>query len=130
MEYNSKRLFKVWAYTVSHSFLLLRSPMLFEDLEGYSDETRFNIDIEFTTVFYLDIPSKLEGIAISEITNEIPDKIKHYASSSGSKIFEIRSNEDRFYIASGGFKVGENYWLSDDRVTNFDLEYDEVLAFG
>jgi hypothetical protein len=134
MTYASKRPFKMWAYTVSHGFLLLRSPMLFEDLEGYSEETNFNIDIEFTSVFYLDIPNHLNGISISEITDEIPDKIpnkiKPYASSSGTKIFEIKSDGVCFYVIAGGFMVGKNYWVSEDKILNMDLEYDEVLAIG
>jgi hypothetical protein len=104
--------------------------MLFEDLEGYSEETNFNIDIEFTAVVYLDIPSLLNGVTISEITDDIPDKIKHYASSSGSKVFEIKSDGDCFYVVAGGFMIGKNYWVSEDKILNIDLEYDEVLAFG
>jgi hypothetical protein len=130
MTYTSKRPFKMWAYTVSHGFLILRSPMLFEDLEGYSEETNFNIDIEFIAVVYLDIPSLLNGVTISEITDDIPDKIKHYASSSGSKVFEIKSDGDCFYVVAGGFRIGKNYWVSEDKILNMNLEYDEVLAFG
>jgi hypothetical protein len=61
------RTFKLWGYSVSHSFLILRSPMIFEDLEGYSAVTGYNIDIEFAAVQYLEVPCKLTSVKIREL---------------------------------------------------------------
>lgn len=48
------RLFKIWAYTVSHNFLILRSTLKYPDQEGYNDSFKYNIDIEFSAVAYLE----------------------------------------------------------------------------
>lgn len=40
---------------ISHSSLLLRSVMQYDDEAGYSEETSYNIDLEFSFVEYMDI---------------------------------------------------------------------------
>lgn len=84
--YESERLFKLWGYTVSHSFLLMRSPMLFEDVEGYRKSNSYNIDIEFVSVVYLNVPNSLVGVKIREIKGNIPIQFEPYKDS---KVFEI-----------------------------------------
>lgn len=44
--FNTKRNFKLWAYTVSHSSLLLRSEMRYSDQDEFEIYT-CNIDLEF-----------------------------------------------------------------------------------
>lgn len=124
----SNRKFKVWAYTVSHSFLILRSPLVFEDVEGYNESLDFNIDIEFTSVIYIDIPNILSGIRITEIKSDIPQKFCSYIKDPNNKLFEIESNGSYFYIVAGGYLIGKNKWFSEDRISNMSLKYDEILA--
>lgn len=122
------RTYKIWAYTVSHNFLILRSPMAFKDVEGYSEYNSFNVDIEFTAVVYLDLPSIIHGIAIKECTENIPEKFKHYCEGTGNKLFEILSEGKFYYIVAGGYRIGKNTWIAEDRISNLSLEYDEILA--
>lgn len=128
MNYISERIFRIWAYTVSHCILLLRSPQLFEDVEGYSDATNHNVDIEFWGVGYLDLPDIIRGIKIKELKENIPERFNKYLSSVGYKIFEIESEENLFYVVAGGCRIGKNNWDNEDRISNSSLEYDEVVA--
>jgi hypothetical protein len=125
MSYISDRIFKIWSYSVSHSFLLLRSTNNEEDevlREGY------NIDIEFGGVGYLNLPVILQGISIQEIKEDIPEKFKRYLPSLGHRVFEIKSDET-YYIIAGSYRVGKNNWGdNEDRIFNPSLEYDEILA--
>lgn len=127
MKYTSNRDFKIWSYTVSHSFLLLRSPMFFEDMEGYSEDTNYNIDIEFYSVVYIEIPNKMKGISVQKIDNHIPLKLKEYASSENLGVFEIKSEERSSFIVAAGYRVGKNKWVTEDRISNIRLEHDEIL---
>jgi hypothetical protein len=123
MSYISNRIFKIWSYSVSHSFLLLRS-------NGNSDEIleeNYNIDIEFGGVGYMDLPAILRTISIQEIKDNIPEKFKKYSRSLGYKVFAIKSDET-FYVVAGSYRVGKNKWGNEDRILNPSLEYDEILA--
>ncbi|RQO77095.1 hypothetical protein DBR40_10550 [Pedobacter sp. KBW01] len=122
------RVFQIWAYTVSHSFLILRSPMKFPDQDDSNELYDCNIDIEFSAVAYLDLPNILKGIEIGELTRCIPKKLIHYRKDLGFKIFEIKSENNIFYVVAGNYRIGKNKWLIEDRVINSNLEYDEILA--
>lgn len=128
MIYTSDRSFQIWAYTVSHGFLLLRSPLILDDVDGHSSSMSYNIDIEFSGVGYIDLPDMFRGIEINEINQNIPEKFKAYPASLGYKVFEIKSAGTSFYVIAGGCRVGKNSWASEDRVSNFMLQYDEILA--
>jgi hypothetical protein len=121
------RKFKLWAYTVSHSFLILRSPLKFSDEEGYSDFYDYNIDIEFSAVAYLDIPNMLRDIQIHELSINVPKKLEYYKKKLGFKVFEIQSESNFYYIVAGGYRIGKNKWISEDRIQDMSLEYDEIL---
>jgi hypothetical protein len=121
------RTFKLWAYTVSHSFLILRSPMLFEDLEGYNSMTDYNIDIEFTAVEYLEVPNKFTSLKIRELNGaDIPAKFSH--SKLRFRVFQLQADEGLYYIVAGSYRIGKNRWISEDRIQNPSLEYDEILG--
>jgi hypothetical protein len=122
------RVFKMWAYTVSHSFLILRSPMKFPDQDDYNELYGCNIDIEFSAVAYLDLPNILKGIEIKELAGRIPEKLTHFKDDLGFKIFEIKSENNKFYVVAGNYRIGKNKWLNEDRTVNFNLEYDEIIA--
>lgn len=120
------RNFKLWAYTVSHSCLIIRSPMFIDDFENQDKSSIYNIDIEFSSVTYLDIPSSLNGLSIVQCTQQIPDKFKDYIRPD-LQVFEIRSQGKSYTIISDGYRIGKNKWISDDRITNMNLEYEEIL---
>ena len=122
------RTFKLWGYSVSHSFLILRSPMIFEDLEGYSAVTGYNIDIEFAAVQYLEVPSKLTSVKIREVNaDDIPSKLQFYSLKFGFRVFQLQADEGFYYIVAGSYRIGKNNWMSDDRINTPSLEYDEIL---
>ncbi|SIS52525.1 hypothetical protein SAMN05421786_10134 [Chryseobacterium ureilyticum] len=123
MIFYSNRKFKIWAYTVSHSSLLLRSVMQYDDQEGYSEETSYNIDLEFSFVEYMDIKTIWDSISLSIVEKE------KFGSYEG-KIFEIESNKEKTYIVAYSVLIGTNKWGLDDRIFNCDmnLKHDEILV--
>src|SRR5688572_10122978 len=128
----SHRIFKVWAYTVSHSFLILRSPLMFPDQENYDKDKDFNIDIEFIGVEFMEIPSMLEGIVITELVDErIPTKLlglKTKLGGKGNKFFEIKCQGHTYYLVAANYRIGKSRWISEDRISNPNLEYDEIIG--
>ncbi len=70
----------------------------------------------------------MHGVWLEEICQDIPAKFNRYSTSLGYKVFEIKSAENSFYVVAGGCRVGKNNWVTEDRVSNFMLEYDEILA--
>lgn len=128
MEYKSNRHFKIWGYAVSHSFLILRSSMLYGDVDGYTESMSYNIDIEFSAVAYLDVPNTFKSIQVCEIVDSIPEKFIKYSKISGLRIFEIQSEGMYYFIIAGNCRVGKNKWISEDRIRNLDLDYEEVIT--
>ncbi|WP_370901586.1 hypothetical protein [Chryseobacterium gossypii] len=130
LQYNSSRTFKLWAYTVSHSSLLIRSEMQYPDQENYSEETVYNIDLEFWAINYIDIPSKFNELIIREIKEqELPPKINRDLLIYDMKIFQLESNGGKYYIIAGGLLIGKNKWENKDRIFDYNsnLEHDEIL---
>ncbi|MCY1660772.1 hypothetical protein [Chryseobacterium sp. SL1] len=128
--YNSNRKFRIWAYTVSHSSLLLRSEMKYPDQDNYSDSTSSNIDIEFWAVNYINLPSDFFGIHIREITSEeLPKEIDKELLKFDMKIFEFISAKSKYYIIAGGILIAQNKWINQDRIFNYgsNLEHDKIL---
>ncbi|MDG4655223.1 hypothetical protein P6F25_23300 [Chryseobacterium arthrosphaerae] len=131
MIFYSNRKFKMWAYITSHSSLLLRSEMKYPDQEDYSENTSYNIDLEFWSVSYINTPTYLYEITIKEITQkELPADIDKELLKYNMKIFELESTGRKYYIFAGGLLVGKNSWINQDRIFdyNLNLEQDEILA--
>lgn len=128
MEELTNRVFRIWAYTVSHCCLILRSPQRFPDQDDFDKNYTYNIDIEFSAVAHIDIPDTLNGIEINELTYDIPEKYLKYKTIFNFKIFEIKSNETYYYIVAGGYRIGKNKWIAEDRISNMNLEYDSIIA--
>ncbi|WP_347219108.1 hypothetical protein [Chryseobacterium sp.] len=130
MIFYSNRKFKTWAYTVSHSSLLIRSVMQYGDEDGYSEETSYNIDLEFSFVEYMDVKTTWDSISISVIEKEnIKSELKEKFDAYEGRIFEIESNKEKTYIVAYSLLIGTNKWGLEDRIFNCDmnLEHDEVL---
>lgn len=130
VQYSSNRTFRLWAYTVSHSSLLLRSEMKYPDLEDYSKDTSYNIDFEFWAVSYVDVPTDLLGVSIKEITEqELPKDIDRDLLKYDMKIFQLQSKEHTYHIIAYGLLIGENRWETQDRIFNYhsNLEHDKII---
>ncbi|REC49484.1 hypothetical protein [Chryseobacterium pennipullorum] len=131
MIFYSKRKFKIWAYTVSHSSLLLRSVMQYGDEEGYSEETSYNIDLEFSFVEYMDIKTLWDSISVSIVEKEtLRSDLKEKFELYEGKIFEIETNKEKTYIVAYSLLIGTNKWGLDDRIFNehMNLEHDKILV--
>lgn len=121
----------MWAYITSHSSLLLRSEMKYPDQDDYSENTSYNIDLEFWSVSYINTPTYLYEITIKEITQkELPADIDKELLKYNMKIFELESTGRKYYIIAGGLLVGKNSWINQDRIFdyNLNLKHDEILA--
>lgn len=128
MSFKSSRSFKIWSYVVSHSFLIIRSPLSEERDEKNISDCSVNVDVEFWEVGYMDMPSILDGIEIRVKNNNIPSKYKVYMNARQLGLFEIVSQGKMYYIVAAGCRVGTNTWLVDSRASDFRLEYQDVLA--
>ncbi|QEC44394.1 hypothetical protein [Pseudobacter ginsenosidimutans] len=122
MNYKSERKFKLWAYAASHSILVLRS---LNNEENYEDG--FNIDVEFWGVMYLDIPSIMNGLTISEINSEIPEKLLDIVAPPDAYVFKIESDKV-YYIVAANWRAGSNNWIEENRINSPELNYDKILG--
>jgi hypothetical protein len=121
------RNFFLWAYTVSHNFLVLRSPMEYPDVDNYSLGKGDNIDIEFSAVSYLDLPTKLIKPSFRVLNHEVPEKFQEFIFSQKLKLIEIEAENGLFYIVSSGFQIGRNKWIETDRSVNPILKHDFLI---
>ncbi len=131
MIFCSNRKFKIWAYTVSHSSLLIRSVMKYDDEDGYSEETSYNIDLEFSFVEYMDVKNTWDSISISVVEKEnLEPGLKKKIDSYEGNIFEIESNKEKSYIVAYSLLIGTNKWGLEDRIFNnhVKLEHDDILV--
>jgi hypothetical protein len=73
--YSSNRTFRLWAYTISYSSLLLRSEMKYPDQDDFSKENSYNIDFEFWAVRYVDVPADFHGVVLKKLQNRSSLKV-------------------------------------------------------
>lgn len=129
--YQSDRNFRIWNYTVSHCSLLLRSIMSFPDLDDYSEETSYNIDIEISGVSFIGIPTTLRNLKIKEISEDLlPGHIDKELCKYDLKIFEFEEENKRYYIIAAGLMIATNKWdLNQDRILSYHLglQHDKVI---
>lgn len=133
MIFQSTRQFRIWVYTVSHNSLLLRSLMTYPEDENYTPEKASNIDIEITSVSYLNIPAKMNGVEIRMISKEeCPNEIDDRLLEDDRQIIEFRSEGRNYYIIASGFIIAENRWGLDSRLDSYhmQLQHDKILYDG
>jgi len=95
--FSSDRVFAPYDFLVSHRQLLLRS----DKIKGYPS----NIDIIFFDVKYMELPSTLDSIAISEIPSDlVAEKLQSYSGTC----YQIQANGDDFYVIAGEVRVFKN----------------------
>ncbi|WP_139166133.1 hypothetical protein [Chryseobacterium jejuense] len=100
-------------------------------MEDYSEETSFNIDLEFSFVEYMDLKTTWDSISISVVEREnLRSDLKEKFDLYEGKIFEIESNKEKSYIVAYSLLIGINKWGLDDRIFNhqMNLKHDEILV--
>jgi hypothetical protein len=107
----SKRHFKLWHYSVSHSTLIIRSERQYDDVE-YSIiyEPNCTIDLEFSGVEFI----------------SLPEKINVYNLRKENGVYRFNDNKDHFVKASSCI-VGLSQFEGQDRLSDFSLKYDEII---
>jgi len=104
--------------------------MLYSDDEDYSLENSFNIDIEIWDVAYIGIPVFMYNIEIKEIAiDQLPLDIDKNLCEYERRIFEITTDNKKYYIISGGLLIATNHWGKEDRIfdNHLDLQHDKII---
>lgn len=114
--YNSKRDFRLWFYTVSHSTLFIRSEKKI-DIKSFHKDENYTIDIEFIGVDYIDFPT----YTLSEISIKIN-------TLNNKKIYEIESQGKVYHIEATNCIIGKSLWEYDEgKFINPLLDYKEII---
>jgi hypothetical protein len=106
---NSQRHFQVWEYTVGHRQLLLRS------VKATGIPTR--IDILFKNVAAIDLRTTLDGLTISEATEDQKINPKLQRDSEivyKRKVFIVRGSNFEGYVVAGALAWHEDEGEYDD----------------
>lgn len=100
------REFQLWDYWVSHSQLLIRSPL--NENEGVMT----NLDIIFRGVDYLALPSGPFKLRLCEASDEESalalSESKPGAISPGGNVFVLFCEGSKHYVIAYSFEVSEN----------------------
>ncbi|GAA4055566.1 hypothetical protein GCM10022409_48520 [Hymenobacter glaciei] len=101
--YKSDKEFNLVDASVSHSELLLRSDKI-------GNEDGFNIDIIFSGVEYLQMPSLLNGLSIYRDSEKKfgYKKVDWMLGKKLASVFNIKSGGDDYYIVAFDFIVFQN----------------------
>lgn len=96
------RHFQLWAYVVSHQWLLLRSPK--------TTEHPFNADLYFGAVKYVDLPTLLHGLTLTSAETEDVERVHRTLGSSveSSHIHVVASAGHRHIVVASFLYVEEN----------------------
>jgi len=98
------RRFQVWLYAVSHAQLLLRS--------NRSNEFQTRIDVLFKNVAAVALPTRFEGLEVSEASKEEATRFSPQLGSNeieNRKVFAIRGSNYCGYVVAGAV-----FWHEDD----------------
>lgn len=123
---NKHRSFQLWAYMVSHNTLIIRSSIRFPDTDGYSDLNDHTIDLEFSGVNYIELPTHFDGLEISFATNDQVQRLTGWMDDR-STAFEICTQGKSYNLVADQFIIGKSDWTFEDRIKDFNLVYPIVL---
>ena len=100
-------------YSVSHSILIIRSEKQYFDVnyEVKYDEPNLTMDIIFTDVDFISIPSKFNNIEIKKI----------------GKKYIFNSNEN-WYIEAANCVIGKYFGDDENNIWHDNLNYNEVIT--
>ena len=113
--FNSDRYFTTFDVLVSHGQLLLRSQK--------NDNYTFNIDIIFFDTTYIQLFSRLNGLTIKMINEKsVIDykSVNKYLSYDNNHLFEIVSDNEKYYIAASFVRVFQNELDFNETSLNFE----------
>jgi hypothetical protein len=96
------RQFRLWEARVSHDQLLIRSPK--------DKAHEHNLDIRFSEVEYLELPTRFSGITVS--SSEAADVARAEARLSKrvspDRVFVLIERDRRFLVVAAGIVIQEN----------------------
>ena len=93
--------------------------------------TAYIIYREFDAVEYIDIASRLEGLVIRQLQDDIPEKLINHTRGLESIVFELESKGNLYYIIAARYSIGKNKWSSSqDKVFFNQLKHDEIIDFS
>lgn len=78
----------------------------------------------------MNIPAFIKELSIVELSKEeLPLDLDKDLLNYDVKIFELKSQEKKYYIIAGNLLIGKNKWLHQDRIFNFNqnLEHEEIV---
>ena len=126
--FSSKRSYKIWHYSISHNSLIIRSEKQYFDVEYENKYDNNNtIDLEFSGVEYINLPSYFEKIEIRIVVN-IPEELSNFIKNK-EKVFQliVDSNTSYFIVASS-LVIGESDWGADkDKLSDLSLNYKNII---
>ena len=98
----SERSFQLWAYSVSHCQLLIRSPRTANDTE--------NIDIAFYGVTFLQLPTNFLGLLVEDGSPEELARITSMVTDplSVGTVYALTSGGKRSALTAAGISVSRN----------------------
>ena len=101
--FKSEKYFTFFDYFMSHGQLLIRS----SKREGQN----VNIDIIFFDTTFVQLFTMLHGLTISIVNKNLNmnyNSVNKYLKFNNSNLFELKSGDEKYYIAASFVKVFEN----------------------
>ncbi len=114
MHLQSNRSFQLWAYSVSHAQLLIRSPRSKEDPK--------NIDVAFFGVGLIEVPSGFIGLTIEDASTKEAKAVRRRRlrdSSDVDHVYRLITDDEVFFVVAAHLRVSEN--SLDYRETDLDF---------
>lgn len=98
----SKRIFRIWDFRVSHDQLLIRSPK--------SASEPSNIDLAFVGVEFVELPTMLKGLRVAEPTADDAKRVELALNRpvALNRVFVIETDGHRYAIVAAAMRVSEN----------------------
>jgi hypothetical protein len=125
----NNRLFKLWGYTVSHGYLLIRSEKQYPDVVyPLKYDPNFTIDIEFWGVAHMNIPTRFEGLTIRKKDSNNVERMKMLSVDKDMKCFSLSDGKNEYYVIAAGCIIGASNWGLESRFTDPNLQYDKIIA--
>jgi hypothetical protein len=99
-----ERIFQVWAYTVSHGQLLLRSTK--------TETFPTRVEVLFKDVKALQLPTLLDGLVVTEADAESAQRIEAHTGLTGREgaiVYGIRTSRGVGHVVAGALFTDEDF---------------------
>lgn len=123
MDYKNRE-FRIWSYIISHQLLILRSSIYNKnnDSDLILD---YNIDIEFDSVSYINLPTTFNLLEIKKVGFELYPHLQKFAENE--KLYLLITTDGEYQICANSCTIGKNKWLIESKNSDFNLEYKEKI---